>query len=79
MYGGAISTTDRRSIQTAVQFISRRSPARVAALRVDDVRGPIGSEYYDAEMIEPSLALALFPTPLVVIDLPGMEIGRAHV
>jgi uncharacterized protein (TIGR02466 family) len=24
-------------------------------------------------MVEPSLALALFPTPLVVIDLPGMD------
>jgi DNA-binding protein Fis len=35
MTGSAISTTDRCAIHPAVQFISRRSPARAAALRVD--------------------------------------------
>ena len=34
MTGGAISTTGRRSIHPAVQSISRRNPARAAALRV---------------------------------------------
>jgi hypothetical protein len=39
MIGGAIPTTGRRSIHPAWESISRRSPARVAALRVDLARG----------------------------------------
>jgi len=40
MNGGAIPTTGRRSIYPAWESISRRSPARAAALRVDVARGP---------------------------------------
>jgi len=42
MYGGAISTTGRRSIHPAVQSISQRDPARAAALRVAVLAGPDG-------------------------------------
>ena len=41
MTARAVSTTGRRSIHPAVQFISPRSPARAAALRVGVVHGPI--------------------------------------
>jgi len=40
MTGGAISTTGRRSIHSAVQSISHRNPARAAALRVVVPAGP---------------------------------------
>jgi hypothetical protein len=39
MTGGAIPTTGRRLIHPAWEFISRRSSARAAALRVDVARG----------------------------------------
>ena len=43
MIGGAIPTTRRRPIHPAWEFISRRSPARAAALRVAVARkGPAG-------------------------------------
>jgi hypothetical protein len=52
MFDGAIPTTGRRTINPAWEFISRRSPARAAALRVAVARGGEG-------LVNPSSSLSL--------------------
>src|ERR1041384_6644822 len=65
MIDGAIPTTGRRSIYPAWESISRRSPARAAALRVGVARGPTQVGPTEQEYCDEALHVAVSSLALI--------------